>query len=148
MSDKPLVQQALASEIAELVLTISSTSSSLAFLHGFWKTTVREWGGIDRLRYLSQPEIFRLPACSSSFSIDKYYMLVRRFVNASFRLLMRTEWDKATCSEYNNILVNPGGPLWFVLFSRHLFRLYLFPLKAQTICVFQRVWHIISLTSI
>lgn len=50
MSDKPLVQQALASELAELLLAITTTSSSLAFLGGFWETTVREWNGIDRLR--------------------------------------------------------------------------------------------------
>ena len=52
MSDKPLVQQALASELAEILLTIESTTSSLAFLRGFWETTVREWNGIDRLRYV------------------------------------------------------------------------------------------------
>lgn len=51
MSDKPLVQQALASEIAEIVLTIPDVNSSLAFLDGFWETIVREWNGIDRLRY-------------------------------------------------------------------------------------------------
>ncbi|KAF8665358.1 hypothetical protein AX16_000377 [Volvariella volvacea WC 439] len=50
MSDKPLVQQALASEMAELLLTITSTSASLRFLKGFWGATVREWNGIDRLR--------------------------------------------------------------------------------------------------
>ncbi|KAL0951573.1 hypothetical protein HGRIS_008255 [Hohenbuehelia grisea] len=93
MSDKPLVQQALASELAELVLTIQTTSLSLAFLRGFWETTVREWNGIDRLR------------------IDKYYMLVRRFVNASFRLLARAEWDESACNEYNEILTREGGPL-------------------------------------
>lgn len=52
MSDKPLVQQALASELAELILTISSAAASLAFIRGFWETTVREWNGIDRLRYV------------------------------------------------------------------------------------------------
>jgi hypothetical protein len=50
MSDKPLVQQALASELAELLLTISDTPSALHFLRGFWITLVREWNGIDRLR--------------------------------------------------------------------------------------------------
>lgn len=50
MSDKPLVQQALATEIAEIILTIPKTSSSLAFLRGFWESMVREWSGIDRLR--------------------------------------------------------------------------------------------------
>ena len=50
MSDKPLVQQGLASELAELLLTITSTSASMEFLRGFWHATVREWNGIDRLR--------------------------------------------------------------------------------------------------
>jgi ribosomal RNA-processing protein 1 len=93
MSDKPLVQQGLATELAELILTIATTSASLAFLHGFWETTVREWNGIDRLR------------------IDKYYMLIRRFVNATFRLLLRSTWNKDTCQEYNQILTGEGGPL-------------------------------------
>ncbi|PCH34048.1 hypothetical protein WOLCODRAFT_87225 [Wolfiporia cocos MD-104 SS10] len=93
MSDKPLVQQALASELAEILLTIKTTSLSLAFLRGFWVATVREWNSIDRLR------------------IDKYYMLVRRFVNASFRLLMRAEWDSAACDVYSDILTARGGPL-------------------------------------
>ncbi|KAF8807837.1 Nop52-domain-containing protein [Phlegmacium glaucopus] len=93
MSDKPLVQQALASELAELILTISSTAASLAFIRGFWETTVREWNGIDRLR------------------IDKYYMLIRRFTNATFRLFIRVRWDKDACQEYNRILSNEGGPL-------------------------------------
>jgi hypothetical protein len=52
MSDKPIVQQALAGELAELVLTITDTPSSLAFLGAFWETTVREWSGIDRLRFV------------------------------------------------------------------------------------------------
>ncbi|TFK36985.1 nucleolar protein,Nop52-domain-containing protein [Crucibulum laeve] len=93
MSDKPLVQQALASELAEITLTITSTPVALNFLRGFWETTVREWNGIDRLR------------------IDKYYMLVRRFVNSAFRLLIREEWESSVCEEYNNILVTVGGPL-------------------------------------
>ncbi|CAK5264494.1 unnamed protein product [Mycena citricolor] len=93
MSDKPLVQQALASEMADLLLTIPSTPRALEFLQGFWSTTVREWSGIDRLR------------------IDKYYMLVRRFINATFRLLIRSDWDKSACDTYVNILTSAGGPL-------------------------------------
>ena len=52
MSDKPLVQQALASEIADIVLSISNNVASLGFVRGFWEAIVREWGGIDRLRYV------------------------------------------------------------------------------------------------
>ncbi|KIK30210.1 hypothetical protein PISMIDRAFT_644766 [Pisolithus microcarpus 441] len=93
MSDKPLVQQALASELAELLLTIKKVSSSLHFLWGFWTTMVREWHGIDRLR------------------MDKYYLLVRRFLNASFRLLIRAHWDHSALKSYNAILSDSGGPL-------------------------------------
>ncbi|KAK7686731.1 hypothetical protein QCA50_010331 [Cerrena zonata] len=93
MSDKPLVQQALASEIAEILLSITSNTASLGFLRGFWEAIVREWSGIDRLR------------------IDKYYMLVRRFINASFRVLMRAEWDETLVNEYTSIMTSRGGPL-------------------------------------
>lgn len=40
--DKPLVHQALASEIAEIHLKIPKTSFLLAFLRGFWEALVRE----------------------------------------------------------------------------------------------------------
>ncbi|KAI0318993.1 ribosomal RNA processing protein [Amylostereum chailletii] len=93
MSDKPLVQQALATELAELLLSIEPTTSSLDFLEGFWECLVREWSGIDRLR------------------IDKYYMLIRRYVNASFRLLKKENWNVKFCQRYNDILTRQGGPL-------------------------------------
>ena len=54
MSDKPLVQQALAAELADILLKIPDPSSSLLFLKGFWKTVVREWHGIDRLRWIGR----------------------------------------------------------------------------------------------
>ena len=54
MSDKPLVQQALASELAGLLLAIPSSATALAFLRGFWEAILREWNGIDRLRYIYQ----------------------------------------------------------------------------------------------
>ena len=44
--------------------------------------------------------------------MDKYYMLIRRFVNASFRLLMRHDWDADSFQKYNDILATKGGPLW------------------------------------
>ena len=50
MSDKPPVQQALATELADILLKIPDPSSSLLFLKGFWKSVVREWHSIDRLR--------------------------------------------------------------------------------------------------
>ncbi|KDN49078.1 hypothetical protein RSAG8_02431, partial [Rhizoctonia solani AG-8 WAC10335] len=79
MSDKPLVQQDLSSELANLVLIVPSLESAIGFVHGFWEAMVREWAGIDRYR------------------INKYYMLIRRFVNATFRLLLKHDWNKEAC---------------------------------------------------
>lgn len=110
MSDKPLVQQTLARDLSSLVLsiepTLSSTLSSaeqskqrlaaaLDFLKGFWEAMVREWEGLDRLR------------------MDKFYLLIRRFVAASFELLARDEWSKEGVEGMTSILVgaNGQGPL-------------------------------------
>jgi len=43
--------------------------------------------------------------------LDKYLMLVRRFINVSFRLMIQNDWDLKTCQEYNTILTHEGGPL-------------------------------------
>lgn len=72
MSDKPLVQQDLAQELSELLLTIPGTSKvpapilpgfedsvgelsesargGLALLQGFWDSMSREWSGLDKWR--------------------------------------------------------------------------------------------------
>ena len=110
MSDKALVQQALASDLAQLLLSISNVPSSLYFLRGFWSAIIREWSGLDYLRCVNTG---RSVAYSSyrNKRMDKFYMLVRRFVNASFRLLVREKWAENICVEYNEILTRPGGPL-------------------------------------
>lgn len=57
MSDKPLVQQRLAADLAELLLLIKPAEeearleAALGFLAGFWEAMCREWVGLDRLRY-------------------------------------------------------------------------------------------------
>ncbi|PWN52297.1 Nop52-domain-containing protein [Violaceomyces palustris] len=114
MSDKPVIQQALAQELSDLVLLIPSPSgeegasdegsipalrcsprarSGLAFVEGFWDTMIREWNGIDRLR------------------LDKFYMLLRRFLNAAFRLLASEDWEENALFQFSFILEKPGGPL-------------------------------------
>lgn len=50
MSDKPLIQQRLAVDLAALVDTLHP-EIILPFLDAFWKTMAREWNGIDVLRY-------------------------------------------------------------------------------------------------
>ncbi|ORY34723.1 nucleolar protein,Nop52-domain-containing protein [Naematelia encephala] len=114
MSDKPLVQQSLASDLAELVLKIQPRparskginlseekieldderfDAALGFLAGFWRSMVREWHGIDRLR------------------VDKFYMLIRRYVNATFRLLARGGWKEEQVGRVNDVLAGKGGPI-------------------------------------
>lgn len=41
-------------------------------------------------------------------------MLIRRYVNASFRLMMRTKWDADVCERHNAIMTGDGGPLKLV----------------------------------
>lgn len=64
MSDKPLVQQALAQDLANLTLDVRPKSKTAAgrverfraamcYLRGFWEAVVREWSGLDRLRWVS-----------------------------------------------------------------------------------------------
>lgn len=64
MSDKPLVQQRLAQDLSDVLLSIkprsangeidiqAQTNAALDFIAGFWEAIVREWAGIDRLRYV------------------------------------------------------------------------------------------------
>lgn len=44
-------------------------------------------------------------------------MLIRRFLNASFRLLIKLDWDEDYMELYDLILTGPGGPLLCVRFS-------------------------------
>jgi len=102
MSDKPIVQQALAEALASLILDIrpmnakgrpARVSCACAFLRGFWQTICREWSGIDRLR------------------TDKFYLLMRRYIIVSLRLLAREDWDQRAIAHYNQVLIEEGGPL-------------------------------------
>ena len=41
--------------------------------------------------------------------MDKYYMLIRKYVNATFRLLARTGWNPEAVEEVNQMMVVNGG---------------------------------------
>lgn len=43
--------------------------------------------------------------------IDKFYLLLRRFVNAAFRLLARDSWDEGSIVHFSRLMVKEGGPL-------------------------------------
>ncbi|OIW31705.1 nucleolar [Coniochaeta ligniaria NRRL 30616] len=68
MCDRPLPQQALAQDLADLVYVLPDSGDGavvVAWLRGFWATMAREWTGVDVLR------------------LDKFLMLVRRVLGAS-----------------------------------------------------------------
>lgn len=136
MSDKPLVQQALADSLAGLLLDVRPKlkrraveegevggtgqgrverfRSALCYLKGFWEAIVREWEGLDRLRCVFPfwKEGRRAdPWCFDDDRLDKFYLLIRRFVSVSFTLLQREAWDPNAIAEYNAVLSGPGGPM-------------------------------------
>ncbi|GAA5961482.1 hypothetical protein JCM8115_003464 [Rhodotorula mucilaginosa] len=124
MSDKPLVQQALAQNLADLTLDVRPRSkskngrverfrSAMTYLRGFWEAIIREWSTLDHHR------------------LDKFLLLMRRFTHVGFRLLEREQWDERAIEEYNAMLTGPGGPLDVtndkvpLSLAYHLFDIYL-----------------------
>ncbi|EOB01680.1 Ribosomal RNA processing protein 1-like protein B, partial [Anas platyrhynchos] len=77
MQDKPLLQEELANNIAQLIHVIQNTEARHLFIQTFWQTMSREWNGIDNLR------------------LDKYYMLIRLILRQSFEVLKRNGWDES-----------------------------------------------------
>lgn len=74
MSDKPLVQEQLAEDISLLVHCFSTLKESLMFVECFFSEIAADWYGIDQLR------------------LDKFMMLVRRFIRQSLVLVSKTDW--------------------------------------------------------
>ncbi|KAL4592173.1 hypothetical protein LXL04_005159 [Taraxacum kok-saghyz] len=73
-SDKAPVQSNLIDRLSSLLLTLD-VPLSLHYLSAFLTTLRREWSGIDVLR------------------LDKFYLLIRRFINRSFEFLKKNSWD-------------------------------------------------------
>ncbi|KAL3629763.1 hypothetical protein CASFOL_026985 [Castilleja foliolosa] len=88
-SDKTPNQLALINRLTSLFLSLQS-SLSLEFFRGFLVTLRREWPGIDRLR------------------LDKFYLLIRRFMKALFELMRMREWDVGVLGEYFRVLQCDG----------------------------------------
>ncbi|KAI9766076.1 MAG: hypothetical protein M1840_006783 [Geoglossum simile] len=85
MSDRVRTQQTLAADLAGLVDALPD-ENALPFLKAFWTTIAREWTGID---------VFRM---------DKFLLLVRRYLAASFRYLAKRNWESAVIGGYMTIL--------------------------------------------
>lgn len=85
MSDRPLTQQRLVTDLAGLV-DVTPQSNTLPFLAAFWGTMARQWASLDVLR------------------MDKFLLLVRAYLGASFRFLGRHEWDSELVQQHTEIL--------------------------------------------
>ncbi|EWC43994.1 hypothetical protein DRE_01346 [Drechslerella stenobrocha 248] len=85
LSDRPRTQQRLADELASLVDVIKP-QNVYTFLEAFWATMTREWTAIDSLR------------------MDKFMLLVRRYLGASLRYLHGKDWDSQDVRSNNSIL--------------------------------------------
>ncbi|KAK9916211.1 hypothetical protein WJX75_000105 [Coccomyxa subellipsoidea] len=80
-SDKAHVQAELAERLAAL-LPLMSAEGALLYFKVFAKTMQREWFGIDKLR------------------LDKFMMLVRKFMHQLFVHLQEGGWDSETTASY------------------------------------------------
>ncbi|XP_008105663.1 ribosomal RNA processing protein 1 homolog B isoform X1 [Anolis carolinensis] len=87
MQDKPLLQEALSSNISQLVHVIENMDARHLFIQTFWQTMNREWTGIDRLR------------------LDKFYTLMRMMLNQSFEVLKRNGWNESFTEPFLNMLM-------------------------------------------
>lgn len=75
MSDKPLIQEELSERIGAMIETFATEQCSLLFLKTFFLTMGREWFGLDKWR------------------MDKFMMLVRRFVRDILKYNRKREWN-------------------------------------------------------
>jgi ribosomal RNA-processing protein 1 len=91
MCDRPLAQQALCGELAELIY-ILPREAAMPWLRGFWATMAREWTGIDVLR------------------MEKFLLLVRRVLGAGLAWMRQAApnagqlWDMQKVEEVLAVL--------------------------------------------
>jgi ribosomal RNA-processing protein 1 len=85
MSDRPLTQQALATSLASLV-SVLPPRTVIPFLRAYWQTMQREWTNIDVLR------------------MEKFLLLTRRYLSASFEVLEKGGWKEGSVFEMLELL--------------------------------------------
>ncbi|MCL7022430.1 hypothetical protein MKW94_003223 [Papaver nudicaule] len=74
-SDKQQVQLELINNLSSLLVTFDDLNLSVQYFEVFLITMRREWSGIDYLR------------------LDKFYLLIRKFMHQFFNLLKKNRWD-------------------------------------------------------
>ncbi|KAK0719474.1 nucleolar protein,Nop52-domain-containing protein [Lasiosphaeris hirsuta] len=94
MCDRPIPQQNLCAELADLIFTLPR-NAVVPWVRGFWATMSREWQNIDVLR------------------MEKFLLLVRRVVGAGFKWMKLggqndkkggAPWDEARVGDFLGLL--------------------------------------------
>ncbi|XP_068621752.1 ribosomal RNA processing protein 1 homolog [Battus philenor] len=95
MSDKPLIQEELCESIAGILdlFPKDQIKSAMLMTKAGLKMLATEWYGIDQHR------------------MDKFLMLVRRYMRGSFRCLLRCNWSLESCNLYTKMLSSADGIL-------------------------------------
>lgn len=88
-SDKASAQGSLINRLSSLLVSLDPLLS-LQYFSVFLITLRREWTGIDRLR------------------LDKFYLLVRKFVNGFFCLMRKHKWDLEYLGKFVEALEEKG----------------------------------------
>ncbi|XP_045770098.1 ribosomal RNA processing protein 1 homolog [Maniola jurtina] len=95
MSDKPLVQEDLCESIAATLdlFPPDQIEYAIMMIKAGFKVLATEWYGIDQHR------------------MDKFLMLVRRYLRGSFRCLQRCQWKLTSCQAFADMLCSSDGIL-------------------------------------
>ncbi|CAK1592932.1 unnamed protein product [Parnassius mnemosyne] len=95
MSDKPLIQEELCENIAGIldIFPLEQIKNAVLMTKAGLKVLATEWYGIDQHR------------------MDKFMMLVRRYLRGSLRCLLRCNWSLESCKIYTNMLTASDGIL-------------------------------------
>ncbi|KAG5354592.1 Ribosomal RNA-processing protein 1-like protein [Yarrowia sp. B02] len=84
-SDRPRTQQRLADELASLLFVLQE-DNYFVFLACFWKIMAAEWLALDKHR------------------VDKFYLLLRRYVGYAFERLQKENWDEKWIEKHNEVM--------------------------------------------
>ncbi|KAJ6411129.1 hypothetical protein OIU84_007811 [Salix udensis] len=89
-ADKSLAQNQLINKLSSLLSVIDDESVCFSYFSVFIVTLRREWSGIDGLR------------------LDKFYLLIRRFVNSLFVLFKKKKWGLSVVERFMKVFVDKG----------------------------------------
>ncbi|CAG4949155.1 unnamed protein product [Parnassius apollo] len=95
MSDKPLIQEELCENIAGIldIFPLEQIKNAVLMTKAGLKVLATEWYGIDQHR------------------MDKFMMLVRRYLRGGLRCLLRCNWSLESCKIYTKMLTASDGIL-------------------------------------